>query len=105
MTIAHTLDSRLNESINKRNPTYTVCPCVGNFKLYYPFYLFILNQSMTEGVFSRHIKTARVIPLYKSGEKNNINNYRPISIVSFFSKIFEKNYLQLHVRVYGKKLI
>ena len=59
---------------------------------------------MTEGVFSRHIKTARVIPLYKSGEKNNINNYRPISIVSFFFKIFEKNYLQLHVKSLWKKI-
>ena len=45
---------------------------------------------MTEGVFPDLLKTARVIPLYKSGEKTNINNYRPISILSFFSKIFEK---------------
>ena len=51
---------------------------------------FILNQSMTEGVFPDILKTARVIPLYKSGEKNNINNYRPISIVSFFSRILNK---------------
>ena len=51
---------------------------------------YILNQSMTEGVFPDLLKTARVIPLYKSGEKKNINNYRPISILSFFSKIFEK---------------
>ena len=51
---------------------------------------YILNQSMTEGVFPDLLKTARVIPLYKSGEKKKINNYRPISILSFFSKIFEK---------------
>ena len=51
---------------------------------------YILNQSMTEGVFPDLLKTARVIPLYKSGEKKNKNNYRPISILSFFSKIFEK---------------
>ena len=45
---------------------------------------------MTEGVFPDIIKTARVIPSYKSGEKKHINSYRPISIVSFFSKIIEK---------------
>ena len=62
---------------------------------------YILNQSMTEGVFPDLLKTARVIPLYKSGEKKKINNYRPISILSFFSKIFEKNYVQLHLQFYG----
>ena len=51
---------------------------------------YILNQSMTEGVFPDLLETARVIPLYKSGEKKKRNNYRPISILSFFSKIFEK---------------
>ena len=45
---------------------------------------------MTEGGFPDILKIARVIPLYKSGENKNINHYRPISIGSFFSKIFEK---------------
>ena len=45
---------------------------------------------MTEGVFPDLLKTAKVIPLYKSGERKIINYYRPISILSFFSKIFEK---------------
>ena len=37
------------------------------------------------------MKTAKVIPLYKSGEKNVFTNYRPISLLQF-SKILEKLY-------------
>ena len=33
---------------------------------------------------------AKVIPLHKSGNKSDINNYRPISILPVFSKVLEK---------------
>ena len=36
------------------------------------------------------LKTARVVPIYKSGENTSVNNYRPIFILPIFSKIFEK---------------
>ncbi len=36
------------------------------------------------------LKTARVIPLHKKGSKLDINNYRPISNLSIFSKVYEK---------------
>ena len=36
------------------------------------------------------MKVAKVIPIYKSGEKNVFNNYRPVSILSQFSKILER---------------
>jgi len=36
------------------------------------------------------MKLARVIPLYKSGDSKVINNYRPVSILSVFSKKFER---------------
>ena len=41
-------------------------------------------------VFPSKLKLARVVPLLKSGDSSQITNYRPISILSFFSKIFER---------------
>ena len=36
------------------------------------------------------MKIAKVVPLFKSGDKSSFNNYRPISLLSQFSKILEK---------------
>ena len=50
----------------------------------------LLNQSFQQGIFPNRLKLARVIPLYKKGAKTDPNNYRPISLLNIFSKIFEK---------------
>jgi hypothetical protein len=41
-----------------------------------------------------HLKEARVLPLHKKGSKTEVTNYRPISNISSFSKVFEKCLLQ-----------
>src|SRR5579863_8843669 len=51
---------------------------------------FIVNLSFSTGIFSENLKEAKVIPIYKDGDKSNFTNYRPISVLNTFSKIFEK---------------
>ena len=50
----------------------------------------IVNQSMADGVFPELLKTAKIVPVFKSENDKLVNNYRPISILTTFSKIFEK---------------
>ena len=51
---------------------------------------YLCNISMTKGVFPRELKMANIIPLFKSGNTMCVNNYRPISILPVFSKVYEK---------------
>ena len=55
-----------------------------------PILACLINISIFSGHFPAPFKIARVVPIFKSGDKNNVNNYRPISILPIFSKIFEK---------------
>ena len=51
---------------------------------------YLVNLSIRPGTFPNEIKFARVIPIFKYGNEQLINNYRPISVMPFFSKIYEK---------------
>ena len=50
----------------------------------------IINLSFAEGIFPTELKYAKIIPLFKSGDKTQVNNYRPISLLPVFSKVLEK---------------
>jgi exonuclease III len=50
----------------------------------------VITASFTEGVFPQPLKLARVVPIHKGGNKSDVSNYRPISLLSSFSKIYEK---------------
>ncbi len=50
----------------------------------------ILNLSLNTGVIPRQLKEAKVIPIYKASDPSLLQNYRPISLLPAFSKIFEK---------------
>lgn len=50
----------------------------------------VLNGCMEAGVFPHVWKTAIIHPIYKKGQKQELQNYRPIAILSNLSKIFER---------------
>lgn len=52
--------------------------------------MIIINDCIIRNTFPDLMKLARVIPLFKKGEKTNIDNYRPVSLLSSFSKVFER---------------
>ena len=50
----------------------------------------IFNHSFETGIYPDSLKIARVVPIHKGGSKNDIKNYRPVSVLSNLNKIFEK---------------
>ena len=69
----------INSNIIKNSYDYFINPLVH-----------ILNLSINQGIFPDELKLANITPIYKTGDNSLINNYRPISILSVFSKVFEK---------------
>ena len=62
----------------------------------------IINNSIASGTFPDKLKQAKVIPLFKSGTREDPANYRPISILPTLSKIFERH-IANHMHEYFKK--
>ena len=51
---------------------------------------FMINESLRTGICPSELKIERVVPIFKSGDPSLLTNYRPISVLSFFSKVFER---------------
>ena len=50
----------------------------------------MFNLLIEKGIFPDDLKIAKVTPIYKADNKSNLSNYRPISVLSCFSKILER---------------
>ena len=50
----------------------------------------LFNKSLFAGKFPEDWKIARIAPIFKSGAKDDRSNYRPISVLPFMSRLFEK---------------
>ena len=62
----------------------------------------VFNLSLRSGYIPDSYKCAKVIPIFKSGSKSEFTNYRPISLLSSFSKLLEKIIAQQIFRYLNK---
>ena len=63
-----------------------------------PFLSILYNRYMRTGIFPDCLKIGKITPIFKKGNRELIENYRPISTLPIFSKIFEKI---IHKRLYN----
>ena len=69
----------INASVLKLVSCHVVVPLV-----------YLCNLSIDQGIFPKELKLANVLPLYKTDDPFLFNNYRPVSVLSILSKVFEK---------------
>ena len=66
----------------------------------------IFNFSLETEVFPDDLKVGKVAPVYKSGDKDDLNNYRPISVLPTVATVFEKVlYGQIYDHFTSNKLL
>ena len=61
-----------------------------NIDIFSEFILHNFNNSIFDATFPSELKKADVTPIFKKKDRNNVENYRPVSILPNFSKIYER---------------
>ena len=51
---------------------------------------YIINNDISSNKYSKHAKTAAGRPIFKKDDRTNVKNYRPVSVLNIFSKIYER---------------
>jgi hypothetical protein len=87
---------------NKKSSGYDGIP-IRIMKMSMPFIIsplvYICNRALFTGIFPARLKYSQIHPIHKKGDEVDISNYRPISVLTSFSKIFEKVISNICTRV------
>ena len=86
ISISHALKTTHSAGLDEIDPSI-MHPCINYIAA--PLTT-IFNCSLSTGIVPSALKIAKIIPILKQGNKEDINNYRPISILPYFSKLLEK---------------
>ena len=71
-----------------------------------PALTYIFNISIKTRVFPWDFKLAKFTPVFKSGDRDKLGNYRPISVIPTIARVFEKlTYNQLHTYFMDNNLL
>src|SRR6218665_2240395 len=104
ISLSHSLKPTHSAGPDKIDPwTCTVAPLLD--LLANPLSM-VINSSLATGIVPSTMKQARVCLIFKHGLKTDMNNYRPISILPYFSKLFEKVvYTRLYDNIYKLEIL
>ena len=93
--IFDTVNSLENKSIGPSSIPLKLLLLIPDLVIIPPAY--IIHMSLLTGEYPDLLKVVKVIPIHKGGSTQEVNNYRPISLLSIFDKIIEK---LMHKRLY-----
>ena len=85
------VNSLLKDMPNKGNPLYDIKPRLLSLiscKIV-PILVYLYNMCVDHGVYPSILKEARVVPVFKAGDRELVSNYRPISNLTSLNKLFE----------------
>ena len=80
----------INELKNGKASDIPIALMKASCNIIAPFLVKLYNISLNSGVFPKIFKISKITPIYKKGNKECIENYRPVSTLPIFGKIFEK---------------
>ena len=86
--IVNLIRRQKSKSTDLMNIPVFICKILAH--LIAPTVSMLFNNSLPEGIFPECFKTAKIIPIFKCGDSKSTAKYRPISMLPFLSKMFEK---------------